>query len=357
MFSRTFCSSFRQFFIHLGQINGIIAIFLNPICVAVFVKLIRTNTTRTRDAYAYLLTKSVMDTCIAIMILSFGIRENYVDTSKYYQTYSLQLFELIYFYYFGIAFQLMTNICQIAASFNIYRMLSGKFKIFDKLSCKIVILMAFIFSFGYFSHLPLTTQILHENSMIYYSFDEIEMPFLDDFLNASKSDDSYYLKFDLIYELIDSFIWGTITLVFIVQLILLKIAMRKTSAENISVSSEPPRNLNELVLARGTSDENSMAQALFAMNILASIGFVLRCYHILKHYTNSISDFDTCLIEPVRFIFVIKYGINFIFYTMYMVNFLRTLLLLVRCYRKNGADYTSLPQANSLNMLPQSSQL
>ena len=297
-----------------------------------------------------------MDTCIAIMILSFGIRENYVDTSKYYHTYSLQLFELIYFYYFGIAFQLMTNICQIAASFNIYRMLSGKFKIFDKLSCKIVILMAFIFSFGYFSHLPLTTQILHENSMIYYSFDEIEMPFLDDFLNASKSDDSYYLKFDLIYELIDSFIWGTITLVFIVQLILLKIAMRKTSAKNISVSSEPPRNLNELVLARGTSDENSMAQALFAMNILASIGVVLRLFTILKHHTMP-SESDTCLIGLVHFILEISYVINFIFYTMYMLNFLKSLLSLIKCCRKNGSDYASLPESNPLNLLPQSSQL
>ena len=356
MFSSTFCSSFRYLFVHLGQITCVIAIFLNPICVVVFVKLVRTNKTRTRDAYTYLLTKSVLDTCIAIGILSYGIHENYIVASNYYHTYSLQLFELIYFYYIGMACQLMSTICQIAASFNIYRMLSGKFKIFDKLSCKIVILMAFIFSFGYFTHVPLTTQISHETSMIFYSIDEFDMSFLDS-LNASISDGSYHLKFDQSYELIDNFIWITFTLIPIVHIILLKIAMRKTNANNISVSNDPPRNPNELLVACGFSDENSMAQALFAMNILASIGFVLRCYHILKHYTNSISDFDTCLIEPVRFIFVIKYGINFIFYTMYMVNFLRTLLLLVRCYRKNGADYTSLPQANSLNMLPQSSQL
>ena len=147
----SWCLNFYNFYqLYLELSFAVISIFLNTACVAVFVSIIR-DLKNDDDLFKYLLFKSVADTYVSMAhVLGFFFSGSYTNVLGVDKFYVFLLFYLIFGYYFSFSLQLISVFSDIVASFNRYRTSINKFKIWNKLSYKLVILTMCVYSFAFY---------------------------------------------------------------------------------------------------------------------------------------------------------------------------------------------------------------
>ena len=151
--TNTFCSEiFYSYQKYFEMSFSLFCFFLNFICIVVFMKIIR-NQKINDDIFKYFLAKSIADTFLTLIIPLDSIleAENTIipDLSK---IYFFHVLNLIFGYYLAFCLQLFSMVCEIVACFSRYRMSVNKWKIFDKLSYKIVIGSIAIYCFGFYTY-------------------------------------------------------------------------------------------------------------------------------------------------------------------------------------------------------------
>ena len=144
-----FCNDLTSVYnAYIEKFIGSFAFFLNLICIAVFVQIIRTQK---EEVYKYLLFKSIVDTFISLRITLKSILD--CTDCELEKSYGLKLFYLIVFIYFDYAAELISMLCEIVANFNRYRLLTQYFKIFDKITYRIPLCAITLYSFLFYIYL------------------------------------------------------------------------------------------------------------------------------------------------------------------------------------------------------------
>ena len=134
---------------YLQLINGIFGACVNLICTVVFTKMIQDKSMK-EGVFKYLLFKSMVDTYISLRF-SLGrlIKCQYCELDDYY---FVKLFYWIFCIYIGFSVQLISILCDIASSFNRYRLLTMRFKVFNRISFKLAIGLICTYSFSFYAY-------------------------------------------------------------------------------------------------------------------------------------------------------------------------------------------------------------
>ena len=134
---------------------GALAFVLNTLCVLVFLKIIRYQE---EDIYKYLISKSIVDCYISLRISLKSVLN--CQDCVVEHVYGLKVFYLIFFIYIQYTAELISAMFDIAANFNRYRFLTKRFKIFNKISLKIAILVMTLIGFLFHFYLLIDNKIV-----------------------------------------------------------------------------------------------------------------------------------------------------------------------------------------------------
>ena len=135
---------------------------LNLMCILVYAKLFRSNKiiNKTNDLFKYLLVKSMVDTYLNfLLILELFFAGAYTKNLGIDKIYGLGIFFLIFGIYFMFSLELVSIMIEVAATFNRFRKIKSKFKLFDRIPFECVIVGIFVYSFGFYSYKFASTNV------------------------------------------------------------------------------------------------------------------------------------------------------------------------------------------------------
>ena len=162
----TQCDDPLKFSILYLQVSlSVLGFFLNLICIKIFSKIVLVKS-KNNDLSKYLLLKSLTNAYIVLCLTLHPIfdLENTFDNpalkSRVDEIYWLKVVYLILGIYFKYSLVLTSLFCEIAASFNRYRLATNRFIKFNKLPVEIVIICMILYSFGFYSFKFVSIQII-----------------------------------------------------------------------------------------------------------------------------------------------------------------------------------------------------
>ena len=129
---------------------GFVGTILNMLSFVIYVMILRSTTQNHKDhLFKYLLVKSIADTYVSVYVFLNAITKK---ISSINEKYGYRIFELIVFDYLVFVFELISMLLEVASIFNRFKIFTKTFKLFDKINFKIVIILMFMYSFGFYIH-------------------------------------------------------------------------------------------------------------------------------------------------------------------------------------------------------------
>ena len=291
---------------------GAISFILNIICIFVFRKIVRVQN---EEVYRYLLVKSIADTYTSLRTILKSVLN--CQDCVVEHVYAMKIVYLVFFLYIDYSTEFLSILIQMAAIFNRYRFLTQRFKWFDKISYKIVILIVTMLSF-----------LFH----IYVLFDNR----ITSKTRNNTTDTIYSIKGGHLGQtgLILNYIQVTIRdIIFVVIILILnvltlrwiKVVMKKKKCMqrvNISVNSRKILNKSEKAEHRLT-----LMVVATSINILTAYGISL--FNVLAK-TETISP-NKCFISISYFHYWFSFSFYFFIYFYFNLSFKRYLLSMITC--------------------------
>jgi hypothetical protein len=281
----------------------------NLICVWVFVQLIRGKSSKS-DMFKYLLVKSICDSLYSFrMILKFIFNYQAFNVEKYFVW---QLIQLLILYYFGFIVQLVTVLCDIAATFNRFRTITQKFKFMNKFSYLISIVGFFAYASMFYSH-----KFFEHNIQKVSIKNSTESNYL---LNSNEHFEKNYQQiFGLIHSLVrDGLCVAILLLLNILLLIYLKNTFKKKK-QMLSLKKNEKKERAEM----------KITLMIISTGIISIISHGVLLYSYIER--NRVSK---CALFAIYFIYDFAFCINILIYLLFNKNFNRYLYLaLVKCFK------------------------
>ena len=288
----SFCLDFYTFIVNqLMVYYSFVSFFLNVASTAIFVKLIQMQPA---DLYKYLMTKSLVDTLFSLIFALYTLITPKLDVWGINTNFYMMLVYYVVNYYLSFVLQLISVFCDIAASFNRYRKSINKLQVFDKCSCKIVISLIFVYSFGFYSYRFVSIRLVFNDSETIYELQSNGLNDLMGYMHSFVRD-------------------GVCVLIIIVLNVLTVIEIRKMFAKKKLLTKYSRSE-------RVQSAEARLSLMIFTVSTLAVIGHGL----ILAVYLNVIPAFEQefgCFQAVATLLYTLSYEFNFFFYILFNLNF------------------------------------
>ena len=290
------CNDFYAFYESYLEITfSSFSFFLNLACIAVFIRMIRSQK-KNEDLFKYLLVKSFADSYLSIshsfLSIFGGIYSDNVGIRKFY---FLQIITIIFEYYFLFSLQLVSIFCEIVSSFNRYKISINKFKFLDKISYKIVIAVMFVYSFAFYTYKFFSLQInetANNNSEVRYQLVQNELDGKMGYVHSFVRD-------------------GLCVLIIIVINVLTVIQLKKILMMKKTLIKDSKSQKIE-------SAETRLTLMVLTMSTLTFCGHGL----ILLNYLQLVSFSENkCLSTFGQSIYWFTYQINFFLYYLFNLNF------------------------------------
>ena len=252
----TFCRHFFEFSSsYLSYIITLLSLLLNVICLAVFAKITRQQ--RKENVYKYLLVKSVADTYVSLAHSAFVLHDT-IFTFGHTNSGSLSKVTvyLVFGCYLSMSMHFVSIVCAIMSSCEVYRNSTGKFKIIDRVSHRIAIVIVFMGCYGFYG------------LKMYTSMEMIIVPgkYSSDMYLLITNSNMYFAELIMVYAIP--------CLVITVNNILLAFVIKSTRGKNNLHSNKSASTSIECTKVRPVA-------AIFAVNLLASNGLALNCISLL----------------------------------------------------------------------------
>ena len=330
----SFCLDLHYFYQLYWKIAfASLSILLNFACVLIFVKIIRAQKMND-DLFKYLVTKSIVDTTLTLLLATNTLLTQYPDTFGFKHNKSLHFFHLIFNIYVLFSLQLLSMFCEVAACFNRYRMSIGKLKLFDKIPFKLVISSMSIYSFGFYIYKFVSNQIKEQsNNSTVLTYYYISITDLDETMGYMHS----FVR--------DCLCVSIITLLNVLTMIEIKRMISKKRFLTKCTKTEQVKKT-----------ETRLSVMIFTMSTLAIIG---HGSSLIFYLSPNVSFFRIggCYFTLSESLNLLSYQINFIFYYQFNLNFQRIvnecfmqLLVMCKIKAKSSAmsELTRVPRTTSI---------
>jgi hypothetical protein len=328
-----FCDILRDIYENmLVEITHVASFFLNLFCTLVYFKLLRfLKDKNSNDLFKYLFIKSIVDTYLSfLMILQFIFNDTkYSQQLGVNRVYGLKVFNLIFGFYFLFSLELISIMLEVAATFNRYRALKFRLKIFDKIQFKYVILCMFVYSFGFYVYKFVSRQVVPNTQ-----YNTTEFQYKDTDLEA---------KMGYMHTIVrDGLCVFAIILLNILTMYELKSILMKKNVLTNSSSSDKTQNL-----------EKRLTLMVICMSSIAFSGHSLM---LLQYFSHKDSFFkkNGCFYTITQLLFWFSYQINFFVYYFFNLKFrkcfkLICMSILEKISFKNLKNRTEMKRARTKN--------
>ena len=280
---------------------GAFAFVTNLTCIIVFSQIIRFHK---EEVYKYLICKSIVDTYISVRVTFKSVLNcTNCDIEK---IYSWKIVYWIFFIYVDYAAELLSMLFEIAASFNRYRLLTQRFKKFDKISYKLVISLMTVYSFVFYIYLLFDNTIIAKtkNNVTAYSFN-----------SASLGTLSTYIGY------VHSVSRNVVCVVFIIVLDVLtlrsvKIAMKR----KLLVLSDKKSEKKSKVVSKSEKAELRITLMVVATSVVIFMAYGMS---FIKWLQISAISTNNCYITATYIIYWMSFSLYFFIYFHFNLSFKR----------------------------------
>lgn len=295
---------YRVYHFYIEKIMGAIGSLLNIFCIIVFLKLIRKKAS-SGDMYKYLLFKSVIDTCVLLRNFLFIFIEcKECGLNKFY---AFKLIEYVFFVYFSFVTQLISVLCELAANFDRYKVLSKKFKAFNKLTYKHGISGMLIYSSLFYVYKFFERKIVKRSTKTNNTTSEYYSLIYTKFGSSDQ-----VIVFDFVHSLIRDAI--IVALMFMLNMLTLS-TIKKILARK--------KNLTKSFNEKNHRSEIKTSVMLLVTSVIAIVGHSLYFVFNIPWFVFHLSE---CVYPFINFVYYLSFTVNFFVYFFFNKHFRNSLL-------------------------------
>ena len=294
---------YRIYHFYIEKIMGAIGSLLNILCIIVFLKLIRKKASR-GDMYKYLLFKSAIDTCVLLRNFLYIFIE--CKVCGFNKFYAFKLIELILFVYFSFVTQLISMLCELAANFDRYKILSKKCKAFNGITYKYGISGMLIYSSLFYLYKFFERTIVKRHSKINNSTTEYYSLIYTKFGISDQ-----VIVFDFIHSLIRD---GLIVMMMFTLNMMTLCAIKKILAKK--------KNLTKSFNEKNHRSEIKTSIMLLVTSVIAIVGHSLYFVFNIPWFVFHVSE---CMYPFINFVYYLSFTVNFFVYFFFNKHFRNSL--------------------------------